>query len=524
MKKIYYGGNFITLEDKKAEAILISDGYIKKVGTKEEVLSLKDDETVLIDIKGTTMMPAFIDAHSHFFAVANNLLLVNLDQSDNFGEIADRLIQYKRDNKIMDGKWIIATGYDHNILKEKRHITRYELDEILPNNPVIIHHKSGHSGVLNSLALKKLNITPETEYGFGGRIEKVDGKLTGFLEEKAFLEYSKKVPMSSFSELIQACNKAMQKYASYGITTCQDGMLIKELAPIYQSLIENKNLKLDVVAYMDVNSEKELANTFSDCIRKYKNHFKIGGIKIFLDGSPQGRTAWMRTPYIDDENYFGYGTLKDKEVLKYVNFAIDNNYQILAHCNGDKAAQQYIDAVKNTGKSAENIRPVLIHGQLLGIDQLKFLKKYHIIPSFFIAHIHHWGDIHIKNFGLERAKYISPAGSAKKEGLMFTFHQDAPVIEPDMFETISCAINRTTKDGVLLGEHEKISVLDAIKAVTINAAYQYFEENEKGSIKEGKVADLIILDKNPLEVDKKEIKNIKVLETLKNGKAIYKAY
>ena len=147
-----------------------------------------------------------------------------------------------------------------------------------------------------------------------------------------------------------------------------------------------------------------------------------------------------------------------------------------------------------------------------------------MIPSYFIAHTYYWGDIHIENFGLERARKISPAKSTLDKNILFTFHQDSPIINPNMFETIMCATERKTRNDRILGEEERIDVLNAIKAVTINAAYQYFEENEKGTIKEGKKADLIIIDKNPLKVDKKEIKNIKILETMKNGEVLYKKY
>ena len=197
----------------------------------------------------------------------------------------------------------------------------------------------------------------------------------------------------------------------------------------------------------------------------------------------------------------------------------ESNLQILAHCNGDKAAEQYINAIKNISGLK---RPVMIHAQILGLDQLPDVKKYNIIPSFFISHIYYFGDIHIKNLGIKRAEHISPAGSSLKHNILFTFHQDTPVIEPDMFETIWCAVNRKTKEGKVLGENEKISVLEAIKAVTINVAYQYGEENIKGSLKVGKNANMIIINKNPLKIDKDEIKDIKILETIKDGKNIWK--
>ncbi len=517
MKKIYYNGEFITLENFEIQALLIEGERIKKIGSKQEILKYKDNETELMDLKGKTMMPAFIDAHSHFSGVANNFLKVNLENCKNFKEIQEELENYKNENNIKDNEWILATGYDNNNLEEKNHPRKEVIDKILPNNPVVLQHKSGHVGVFNDKALEALNITKETEVQ-GGVIEKENGILTGYMEENAFIEYQKKVPMPNLNKLLEAYEKAQAKYLSYGITTIQDGMAYTSMIPIYKELINKNKLIVDLVAYIEINSRNVFFEEFKDNIKKYKNNFKIGGYKIFLDGSPQSRTAWMRNPYIDDDKYYGYNTMKDKEVEDAIKLSIDTNMQILAHCNGDKAAEQYIKSVEKYNNEINKLRPVMIHAQLLGLDQIKEVKKYNIIPSFFIEHIFYWGDTHIKNFGKERANKISPAGEALKENVLFTFHQDSPVIEPNMFETIWCAVTRTTKNGIELGKEQKIDVLDAIKAVTINAAYQYFEENEKGSIKEGKYADLIILDKNPLKVELDKIKDIQILETIKKGK------
>ena len=291
---------------------------------------------------------------------------------------------------------------------------------------------------------------------------------------------------------------------------------------IYQDIVNNKLVDIDLVGYADKNIYEDIKQQFYKNIKEYYNNLKINGIKIFLDGSPQSRTAWMREPYIDDDKYYGYGTMKDEEVEEAVKFALTENIQILAHCNGDRACQQYIDTISKFGENAKKIRPVLIHGQFLAEDQIEETKKLGIIPSFFVAHTYYWGDVHIKNFGIDRANKISPLASSLKSDLLFTLHQDSPVIESNMLETIWCATTRETKSGKILGQGERIGVLDAIKAVTINAAYQYFEENLKGSIKEGKIADLVILDKNPLNVEKDEIKDIKIVETIKSGKTIFK--
>lgn len=520
MKKIYYNGDFITLENINIEAVMIENGIITKIGKREEVLKLRDNKTELIDLHGNTMMPSFIDTHGHFFAVANNMINVSLNKCKNFNDIKEKLYNYKINEKIKDGEWIIANEYDHNSLLENSNITKEILDDVIPNNPVIIQHRSGHSGILNSRALEKLNITINTKSPEGGKIEKINNKLTGYLEENAFLEYQRKVSMPSKEKLLKSLIKAQKKYASYGITTIQEGYMIEEMINIYKEFIGNRQLFLDLVAFIDEKIYDKIINEFPNNIKEYYNNFKVGGIKIFLDGSPQGRTAWMRTPYIDDEEYYGYGIMKDNEVKSVIKRTLNKNMQLLVHCNGDEAAQQYINAVKNVNENIKKIRPVLIHGQLLGIDQLDDIKKLGIIPSYFVAHTYYWGETHIKNFGLDRASKICPLRSTQNKNIIFTLHQDAPVIEPNMFETIWCAVNRITEEGRIIGKNETIDVLDAIKAATINAAYQYFEENTKGSILEGKKADLIIVDKNPLKMEKKDIIKIKILETIKNGKNI----
>ena len=513
MKKIYINGDFITLENDNIEALATENDKIIKTGSKAEILEVADANTEIIDLKGNTLMPSFIDAHSHIFALAKSLMQISIDGLISIEEIKNCLDKYKKEN-ITDG-WIIVNGYDNNILKNREHITKQELDEIFPDTPVIIENKSRHNGIANSKALEELNITKTTPDPEGGRIL-FD---TGLLEENAFIDSLKKIPLPKIEEIMNAFKEAQETYASHGITMAQEGVITNELAKIYKLLADKHEIFLDIVAYMDYKNVDEIKKEYSEFINKYNNNFKIGGIKIFLDGSLQAKTAWLREAYINEPEYYGYRIMKDEDVEELLENSKESNLQILAHCNGDKAAEQYINAIK---KVSGLKRPVMIHAQLLGLDQLPDVKKYNIIPSFFISHIYYFGDIHIKNLGMKRAEHISPAGSSLKKNILFTFHQDTPVIEPDMFETIWCAVNRTTRDGKVLGEDEKISVLEAIKTVTINAAYQYGEEEIKGSLKAGKNADFIIVDKNPLKVAKDELRNIKILETIKDGKVIWK--
>lgn len=511
MKQLYQNGTIITLEKNKyAEGILVSNGIIEEVYENKEDIP-NDDTIQKIDLHGKTLMPAFIDAHSHIFALAKSLMQISIEGLTSIEEIKNKLIEYKNNTN----EWLIVNGYDNNLLKNRQHITKQELDQIFPNTPVLIENKSRHNGIANSKALELLGITADMPNPDGGRIE----YETGLLEENAFIDSLKKIPLPKIEDIVQAFKKAQQIYASHGITMAQEGVITKELAEIYKFLTSKNEIFLDIVAYMDNKDVEKIEREYKEYFNQYKDNLKIGGIKIFLDGSLQAKTAWLREEYENDEKYYGYKIMKDEDIEQVLKKAKEKNLQVLAHCNGDKAAEQYINTIK---KVPGLTRPVMIHAQFLGLDQLEDVKKCNIIPSFFVSHVYYFGDIHIKNLGIKRAEHISPAGSSLKHNILFTFHQDTPVIEPDMFETIWCAINRKTKEGKVLGENEKISVLEAIKAVTINAAYQYGEENIKGSLKAGKKANMIIINKNPLKIDKDEIKDIRILETIKDGKNTWK--
>lgn len=524
---IYFNGDIITMDEENptVQAVLVQEDGILFAGDLDKALELAEENCEKIDLEGRTLMPAFIDPHSHFIACANSLLQCQLAECKSIDEICSKMKDFAETENILKGDWIRATGYDQNSLKEGRAPDRFELDKIFPDNPVVLQHASGHVGSFNSYALKELGVNRDTPCPDGGVMEKTsDGDLTGYMEENAFLDLLKKVPMPDINDILKAVKKAQNMYLSYGIATAQEGMFMDEMAPLYKAVLNENMLKLDIVAYISPQNSKKITEEFKEHIGKYKDNFKIGGDKIFLDGSPQGRTAWMRTAYKGkDENYCGYGTLTDEQVYKLIKGAADKDCQLLAHCNGDRAAQQYISVMEKfeqeTGKKLK--RPVMIHAQLLGLDQVEKLKNLDMIASFFVAHVYYWGDVHIKNFGFERASCISPANKALQEGVMFTFHQDTPVIEPDMLKTVWCAVNRITKDGIVLGNDMAVDVYSALKAVTINGAYQYFEEDVKGSLKKGKKADMIILSQNPLKTDKMDIRNIKVLKTIKNGSVVF---
>ncbi|MEG2171287.1 MAG: amidohydrolase [Erysipelotrichaceae bacterium] len=523
MRKLYFNGTIITMESRNnPEAVLVKADQIEKVGSYKDLKAFAPDAQS-IDLNNHTMLPAFIDAHSHFSSYANAQRQVQLDNVKSFDEIKARITSFMKTNAIKKGEWVVACGYDHTVLKEKSHPSLAFLDAIAPHNPLFLQHQSGHCGVVNSVALKDLCIDDTTPNPEGGLIGKTNEQCNGYLEENAFIQNIKKVPMADLDTMLNAYRTAQQKYLSYGITTIQEGMMVDQMLGLYQCLLASNLLQVDLVAYPDFKSMPAIQKAFPQAIKKYHQHFKIGGYKIILDGSPQVKTAWMKTPYRNSEDC-GYGVMSDQEVEAAIKQANKEKMQLLAHCNGDRAAQQYIDAIKKVSQDhpeVSGLRCVIIHAQLLDRNQLGDVEAYHLIPSFFIAHIKHWGHVHIQNFGRKRAYDISPAKSTSLHQIPFTFHQDAPVIEPNMLETLECAITRKNKDGEVMGEDECLDAYEALKAITIHGAYQYFEEAHKGSIKEGKQADFVILDDNPLTIKPEKIHQIKILETIKDGVSLY---
>lgn len=528
MRTIYYHGTIITMDEEhaEAEAVCIEDETIIAVGSKGEMQCYVDETSVWVDLQGHTMLPGFIDGHSHFVGLANSLSLADLSEAKSFADIKRILMEFKEKNHIKDGEWIVGKGYDHNFMMEKEHPDRFLLDEVSMKSPILISHVSSHMGVANTMALEVVGVDAHTVDPDGGKFLRIKDseEPNGYMEENAFLWFQKALPMMRADRMLELIKEAQDIYASYGITTVQDGMIIPSLFTLLQYAAKSHTLALDVVGYVDLKDAHDLCKQHPEYVKQYQNHFKIGGYKIFLDGSPQGRTAWMTTPYIGKEEYYGYPIRNDEQVYELIKTAVDEEMQLLAHCNGDAAAEQYISQFEKVMEQGveETCRPVMIHAQLVREDQLACMVPLHMAPSFFIDHTYFWGDIHIKNFGKERADHISPAKTATILGLPYTFHQDSPVIMPDMMRTVSSAVNRKTKNGVSLGREQCISVYDALKAITLHGAYQYFEEDSKGTICKGKKADLVILDNNPLMVAPAKIADIQVLETIKSGRPIFK--
>lgn len=542
-EKLFYGGSILTMEGmqpKYAEALLVKDGKIVFVGSKQQAEQLANTQVQYINLNNKTLLPSFIDAHSHVNMVGFHQMVANLypmpDGSvSDINSLVNVMNTWKTQNPAvikMMGGWILGNGYDDAQLSEQRHPTASDLDRVSKDQPVMILHQSGHLASVNHKALELLNFNQNTPNPEGGviRREANSNVPNGVLEESALFtaigSIFKDVPPQVMFQIAQ---KGIDAYVKNGFTTVQEGRADQGTTEMWHALAKQNQLPIDVVSYPDITTSQEYMLKQGSS-RQYDQHFRIGGVKISLDGSPQGKTAWLTQPYLippegKDKNYKGYPAIKDnQQVNQYINLAFKQGWQVLAHANGDAAIDQFIGAVKDAtlkqGKADR--RSVLIHSQTIRDDQLDQLKALDIIPSFFSLHTFYWGDWHRQQtLGEARAARISPTASALKKQLIFTEHHDAPVVPPNSLMMLDATVNRVTRSNYVLGADERLSPYMALKSMTDWAAYQYFEDQHKGTITQGKLADLVILDQNPLTVPSREIKNIQVLATYKEGNLIY---
>lgn len=536
MEQIYFNGRILTMDEKTAEdaiskapeAVLIKDGVIKALGTLHEVEQKADTDVYKTDLQGKCLMPSFIDSHGHFVMNGQMSMCADLSACKSYDDIIQTLKQYIEKNKITKEGVVIGFGYDHNFLAEEGQPDKRVLDQVSKEIPILAMHVSGHLACVNSAALELAEIDERTPSPSGGVIGRIGtgNEPSGYLEEAGMLAVQQAVAPRikiDFAGIVQGMQKT---YIENGVTTVQDGATSEGDIKTLLAMSAGGQLKIDVVAYpLMPSGAKKIVEENQGICGTYCHRLKIGGYKLVLDGSPQGRSAWMTEPYLGgEEGYCGYPWMSDAEVQSYVKQAVEERRQLLVHCNGDAAGDQFLNAYERAIKETEieeDLRPVMIHCQTIRNDQLDRMVKLKMIASVFVGHVWYWGDIHMKNFGPARGNHISPVKDAMDRGLMVNFHQDTPVTKPNMLHSVWCAVNRISRKGTVIGEDQKISVYDALKAVTINAAYEYFEEDSKGTISVGKRADLVVLDQSPLEVDPVEIKNIKVMETIKDGISIY---
>ena len=569
---IYHGGPILTMikDGDRAEALAVKSGRILAVGPMAEVKARKGTNTKLVNLDGKCLMPGFFDPHSHIVMQSVKFSTANLDPKPigEAGSIADiQLIlrEWIDQKKLKSGQWVIGWGYDDTGIEEQRHPNRDDLDAVSKDHPILLMHISSHLMTGNSKMLDEIGVTTETKDPEGGKIQRKPGgsEPNGVLEELAMLLVLKKLPMPTPERAMEMMAEGMRFYAKAGITTAQDCASGKGTLKLLEAMEKQGRLPIDIIAwplYKGVD-DAEFDAIVSD--RRKSGRLRRGGIKMTVDGSIQGYTAFLSQPYyvqpadtqptadkcVTDtaehifvstdtpsgsgdnpaepgEAHRGYSNMTQEEIDTWLKRCDGANVQTQVHTNGDAATDMLIKAVKKVrgDKPRPELRTTIIHAQTMREDQLEFSAKHGLTPSFFPIHVYFWGDRHREIFlGPERAARISPSRTALNRNLKITLHHDAPIAGIEMLTVAWSAVNRVTTSGKELGPEHRITPFEALRAITADAAWQNFEEERKGTLEAGKLADMVVLSGDPLAIDPMKIKDIQVLETIKEGNSIFSA-
>ena len=533
---IFLGQNIITMDASNVSAVAVRGDRIVVAGSEQDARTLQGEGTRVIELGERALLPGFIDAHGHFAGVARYLDMLDLS-SPPVGDVTSvddivRKLQRRIENRnIPPGELVYGYGYDDSLLAELRHPDRDDLDRASSDHPIVIRHVSGHLLAANSMALLEAGVGANTADPAGGIIRRRPGsdEPDGVMEETAMQFFPGTGELLTPQRQSELRREAVQIYAGYGITTIQDSNVSQAYVDRLKAEGLEQEYAADIVTFVMGNPlpDDVLATVAADT--SYTGGVRNGGVKFTLDGSPQGRTAWMSEPYNAGPpgaaaDYVAYPSYDPDAWLNRIGPLLERGVPVLAHANGDAAIELMIDGVANAiaAGPVPDHRSVIIHAQLIREDQLDRVAELGIIPSFYSVHPFFWGDWHRLSFGEERARFISPVQAAIARDIPFTVHNDSPIVPPDMMRLVEITVNRETRSGFVLGPDQRASVMQALHAITLGAAYQYFEEDEKGSITVGKRADLVILEDNPLTVATSELGEVSVLETFARGKSIFK--
>ncbi len=508
--------NVITLNSKKpnAEAIAIKNGKIVAVGSNKEIHKHIGKKTKIIDAKGKTVIPGLVDCHVHMTGFGQRLQNLELRNVRSIKKLQQKLKEYAQKNP--EKSWILGGRWDQERFSEKRYPTRWDLDAAVIDKPVFLIRVCGHIGVVNSKALQLAGITKKTKVD-GGKIDldETSGEPNGILQENAMDLVWKATPKPSQKEIEKACIMACKKAVEAGLT-CVHWILgsADEMRAIQRLYSEGK-LPLRVYLGIPVDFLDELVNLglltgFGD------NMLKIGFVKILADGSLGGRTAALKKPYFDKPETSGMMLYTQKELDKLVLTAHKAGLQLAVHAIGDGAMEAVLKAFEKALKAypRKNHRHRIEHCSVLNLKLIRQMKRLGLIasvqPHFIVSDF--WV---IDRVGKERARWVYPFKTLMKECLIVASGSDCPVEPINPILGVWAAVARKSF------AEERLSVEEALKTYTVNAAYASFDEDKRGTIETGKLADITILSNNLAKVKPDDIGNVKVEMTIVDGKVVY---
>jgi predicted amidohydrolase YtcJ len=533
---VYRNGTILTMDGDTpdyVEAVAVKDGRILYAGTMAGAMAAAEDATQ-VDLQGRTMLPGFIDTWGHFTLFAQQTLGVNLAY---FSEKPPRdkadVINALKAAAPFNG-WIIGYGYYAALLADGP-LTLEDLDAAFPDTPVLISTLSTLTGQLNSAGIATLGLTPETPAVQPGEIVKDPhtGRLTGDLLFTPFMS-ARTAAVGSYSQaqVLTTFRAAEALLAKQGYTTVQSYQLVPEEIANLRAAFDDGVLSVDVMGMPSVSDAASgdivrNADWTWDSYSHGDRGLKIPGFQVATDAAPQLRLAAFTEPYADTTGFpDGWkGVLVPQEMVEqWVGYAYANDIQLFSYSNGDAGIDLSLAAIEKaiaaTGKTGDR-RTIISHSYFVRPDQLTAYKRFDIGSSMMPPHMMLYGDVQMTLLGPQRATRESPLASALKAGLNATLHCDCPSASPNVMEAIGTAVTRATVSGAILGPQERVSPYTALLGFTRNAAHYYREEATKGTITAGKIADLVILDGNPLTVAPEKIKDIQVVATIKRGEVIH---
>jgi predicted amidohydrolase YtcJ len=515
-----------------AQAFRIIEGKFNAVGSNDEIMSLQQDDEEIIDLEGKTVVPGFNDSHMHFLGYAVFKNRVDLTSVKSINELIEKTKDYIKKNNIPKGQWIISRGWNENFFTDKIVPTKVDLDKISTEHPIFFSRVCGHIGVANSLALELSNISSFTENPEGGVIDKENTHPTGILRENAMNYIFNNIPVMAKDEIKHVLRDAFKDALSCGLTTIHSEDMgtagdLKNLIEAYRELEQEEELPLRIVLQLNLTTKKAIyeANALGLNSHTGTNRLNVGLLKLYQDGSLGGRTAAMEEPYLDTKSN-GVTIYTQEELDNLVLEGHKAGFQLAIHAIGDRAIKMILDSYEKIKiqYTTEDFRPIIIHCQFTNKDLLEKFKNLGVIanvqPSFVMTD---WPIVETA-VGIKRAADSYNWKSMLDAGIHVSFSSDAPIESFNPLYGIYAAVTRKN----LTGEPEEgfysnqnLTVEEAISAFTLGPAYMNFEEDIKGSISSGKLADFVVLSEDIYTVPKDDIKDIRVLQTYVGGQRVF---